>query len=276
MIVDAHQHFWRLARGDYPWPNDTVAPIFRDFTPADLEPLLARNGVDKTVLVQATDTVAETEYLLEIAASAPHVCGVVGWVDLSAEDAVQSIDRLRQNPLLKGLRPMLQGIDDPNWILQDAVQPALAHMAAVGLTFDALIQPRHLPAIAAMAERHFDLRIVVDHAAKPKMGQGQVPDTDWMIGLTQLSELPNLWCKLSGLVTEVGEAWDERDILPFAKHVLGCFGPDRTLFGSDWPVVNLASDYGTWIDFVTRLISGYAADSQAKIMGGNAVSFYRL
>ncbi|WP_299427631.1 amidohydrolase family protein [uncultured Shimia sp.] len=276
MIIDAHQHFWKLKRGDYPWPNETVADIFRDFEPADLAPLLAAAGVDRTVLVQATDTVAETEFLLQIASEVDWVAGVVGWVDLAVPDAPKVIDRLQQNSTLKGLRPMLQNIEETGWILSDTVAPALSHMADLGLCFDALIQPRHLEPISQIARLHPSLPIVIDHIAKPKMGGARTPDTEWMQGMRRLAELPNVHCKLSGLVTEIGPAWTMSDLAPFAAHVLQFFGPDKTLFGSDWPVVNLASTYTDWRGTVDTLLSKVSAVDRAKIMGGNAQAFYGL
>lgn len=152
-----------------------MTPIFRDFGPADLAPLLAAAGITQTVLVQATPTVAETEYLLRLAARVPFVAGVVGWVDLTAPDVVETIDRLRANPALKALRPMLQSINETDWILQPAAEAALRHMAAAGLRFGALIQPRQLGAIARLARRHPELAIVINHAAKPRMGGGGCP-----------------------------------------------------------------------------------------------------
>ena len=276
MIVDAHQHFWTLSRGDYPWPNASVAPIYKDFGPTDLAPLLQTAGVNKTVIVQATDTVAETDFILEIAGKTDWVAGVVGWVDLSAEDAIETIDKLGCNPALKGLRPMLQNVEDTNWILQDKVQPALVHMGEVGLCFDALIQPRHLAAIHKVAMRHPDLKIVVDHVAKPAMGDGQRPDPAWLSGMTKLAEMPNVHCKLSGMVTEIGPDWQFADLAPFAEHVLARFGPEKTIFGSDWPVVTLASSYKIWRQTVDRLLSDYTETERAQIMGGNAMSFYNL
>ncbi len=276
MIIDAHQHFWKLTRGDYPWPNETVADIFRDFEPADLAPLLAAAGVDRTVLVQATDTVAETEFLLQIANDVAWVAGVVGWVDLGAPDALQVIDRLHQQPALKGLRPMLQNIEDTNWILRETVAPALSHMADLGLCFDALIQPRHLDVIAQVARLHPDLPIVIDHIAKPKMGGAQTPDAEWLKGMRRLADLPNVHCKLSGLITEIGPTWTMTDLKLFAAHVLKVFGPDKTLFGSDWPVVTLAGTYTGWRDTVDTLLATFSAADRAKIMGGNAQSFYGL
>ncbi|MFY0617711.1 amidohydrolase family protein [Shimia sp.] len=276
MIIDAHQHFWTLARGDYPWPNEDVAAIFKDFGPYDLLPLLKENGVTQTVLVQATDTVAETQYLLEVGNKCDVVAGVVGWVDLSAPNAVDVIDDLRIDPMLKGLRPMLQNIDSTDWILGEDVAVALSHMEQVGLRFDALIQPRHLGVVEALAQKFPDLQIVIDHVAKPAMGQGQMPDAKWVSEMNSLANFENVFCKLSGMITEIGPEWVFEDIAPFARHILHCFGPAKTLYGSDWPVVNLAGDYGRWIKVVELLLEPFEAFERDQIMGINAQKFYGL
>lgn len=276
MKVDAHQHFWSLARGDYPWPNESVAPIFRDFGPDDLKPLLSDTGIERTILVQATDTVAETGFLLDLAARHDFIAGVVGWVDLTAQDAIATIDRLRADPWLKGLRPMLQNIDRTDWILQDAAQPALAHMQEAGLRFDALIQPRHLPVIDALAAQYPALPIVIDHVAKPGMGDGRAPDPAWKDGMTRLAARPSVRCKLSGMVTEVGQGWQYDDLSPFAAHVLAAFGAHRVMFGSDWPAVNLASDYRTWVETVKRVIAKLSPTEQFALQGGTAADFYGI
>lgn len=275
-MIDAHHHFWRLSRGDHRWPNESVAPIFRDFGPDDLLPLLERTGVRRTVLVQATDSVAETEFLLAVARRCEPVAGVVGWVDLSAPDAVDTIDRLRADPLLKGLRPMLQDIADTDWILRAEVRPALAHMARVGLRLDALIQPRHLAAILAVAGAHPTLPIVIDHLAKPRMGDGRAPDAEWVRGMEALAARPNVWCKLSGMVTEIGPHWRQSDLEPFASAVLSAFGADRTMWGSDWPVVNLAADYGRWVESARSLAAGLGHRERDRLFEGSAREFYGL
>jgi L-fuconolactonase len=275
-VIDAHQHFWRLDRGDYDWPNASVSAIFRDFGPADLAPLLAAAGVRQTVLVQATPTVTETEYLLGLARDTSFVAGVVGWVDLTAADAVAVIDRLRADPALKGLRPMLQSIAETDWILQSAADLALRHMAATGLRFDALIQPRHLSTLATLARRHPDLPIVIDHMAKPRMGGGQAPDANWRTGIAALAALPNVWCKLSGMITEIGPSWASSDLAAHAAHVLDCFGPGRVMWGSDWPVVNLAGDYGGWLTQAHALAVGLSPAETAQLFDGTARAFYGL
>lgn len=275
-MIDAHQHFWRLGRGDYDWPNQTVAPIFRDFEPDELAPLLTNCGITRTVLVQATPTVAETDCLLEIASRTPFVAAVVGWVDLTAPDAVDQIDRLATNPALKGLRPMLQSIQHTDWILHPAANCALRHMARLGLRFDALIQPRHLETIATLARRHPDLSIVIDHIAKPRMGAGIAPDAGWTRGMTTLAALPNVWCKLSGMVTEIGTDWTPADLSDHARQAFDGFGPARVMWGSDWPVVNLASNYVDWYAQARKLVADLSAPEQAQVFGGSAQTFYGL
>ena len=275
-MIDAHQHFWALGRGDYAWPNADVQPIFRDFMPEDLLPHLEAAGVAQTILVQANDKVAETEFLLSLAAKYQWIAGVVGWVDLGSAQALGEIDRLAQDPKLKGLRPMLQSIEQTDWIMADAQQPALAHMAQKGLRFDALIQPRHLPQIAALAWRHPQLAIVIDHAAKPKMGAGQGPDAEWRAGMAQLAQRPNICCKLSGLVTEIGPHWQIEDLQPFTRHLLDSFGPSRLIWGSDWPVLNLASDYASWKSCTDALLQDLNPQERAMIFGENARRFYGI
>lgn len=275
-MIDAHQHFWRLGRGDYDWPTVSEPPIFRDFGPEDLAPLLAAAGVRQTVLVQATPTVAETKYLLKLAARTAFVAGVVGWVDLTAPDAIATIDELRVDPALRGLRPMLQSFVGTDWILQPAAEAALRHMAKVGLRFDALIQPRQLGAIATLARRHQDLAIVIDHVAKPRMGAGIRPDPLWQTGIAALAALPNVACKLSGMITEIGPDWKPADLTAHAAQVIGAFGPERMMWGSDWPVVNLAGDYAAWLDQACVLTNGLSPAEKAQVFDGTARAFYGL
>lgn len=275
-MIDAHQHFWQLDRGDYAWPNATVAPIWRDFAPDDLRPLLAAAAVGQTVLVQATDSVAETRFLLDIARRTDFVAGVVGWVDLAAPDAPAVIDDLRRDAALKGLRPMLQSIAETSWILRPEVQPALRHMARTGLRLDALIQPRHLPAIHELADRHPDLPIVIDHVAKPQMGQRRAPDGAWREGMAALAGCANICVKLSGMVTEAGPDWAEADLAPFAAHVLAAFGSARVMWGSDWPVVNLDADYARWMAAAQALVGRLSQADRDQVFGGTARRYYGI
>lgn len=276
MIIDSHQHLWTLSRGDYPWPNESVAPIFKDFKPADLEPHLKRNGVNKTVIVQATDTVAETEFLLSLEESTDFIAGVVGWVDLSADDAIETIDRLSANKALKSLRPMLQNIDNSDWILQTNVLKALSHMSDIGLRFDALIQPRHLAPILQLAKELPQLPIVIDHIAKPKMGDMQQPDALWLDGMAALGQQSNVDCKLSGMMTEAGKGCTQEDLAPFAAHVLQAFGADKVMWGSDWPVLELAGTYDLWMEMATKLTAHLNPHEKSAVFGDNAAKFYDL
>ena len=277
MRVDAHHHVWRLERGDYGWlqPTLRLAPIHRDFALDDLRPLLAAAGIDATVVVQAAPTIAETRYLLDVAhASQGLVRGVVGWVDFAAPDAPMTLSALAANPLLKSIRPMLQDLDDPAWILRADVQPALSALPALGLRFDALVKPRELRPLLSMLERHRDLAVVIDHCAKPDIAAGGWQS--WADDLAAIAAGSAACCKLSGLVTEAGNPWSADALRRYVDHVIECFGTDRVLWGSDWPVVTLAASYTAWSDATDALLAGLAEADRNAIRGGNAQRFYAL
>ena len=275
-MIDAHCHFWNPARGDYGWlmsGPDSLDTLRRVFAPADLAAL---NGSARVVAVQAADSVAETEYLLELAAQNSQIVGVVGWVDLSSDSAAQDIARLAQNPRLRGLRPMLQDITDSRWILTAPKDSTIAAMIAHGLRFDALVQTRHLAPLAEFAARWPDLPIVIDHCAKPVMGGALA--TEWMGGMAALADQPQVMCKLSGLLTELpaGYADPLAALRPVVDLVLKLFGPDRVMWGSDWPVLTLAASYQEWADMAAALLAGVSAADRAAIMGRSAAAFYGL
>lgn len=274
MIIDAHFHSWELARGDYGWLTPQLHPIYRDVGVADWLAQASPCGVQGGVLVQAAPTQAETEHLLRLAQAHPQVLGVVGWVDFLAPDAAQRIGRLAAQPALKGLRPMLQDIDDVGWILQPGVEPALQAMVDHALVFDALIQPRHLPVLLQLVRRWPGLSIVVDHGAKPDIARGQWEP--WASGLVELARCPSVACKLSGLLTEAGPAPDPAAVGPWADWILQTFGPHRVMWGSDWPVLELASDYAAWWQQTQTMLSSLDATSRALVLGGTAQRVYRL
>jgi len=243
-VIDAHFHIWQLARGDYGWLTPALGSIHRDVSVADWRTVSAPCGIHGGILVQAAPTEAETWFLLQQAAQAVDVLGVVGWVDMGADDAPARIAKLAGQPKLKALRPMLQDIPDPDWILQPALTPALQAMLQHDLAFDALIKPMHLPRIATLARRFPDLRIVVDHGAKPDIAQGQWQD--WADGLERLAQSSQVVCKLSGLWNEAAAQAPVRALQPYASHLLALFGASRVMWGSDWPVLERAGAYAQW------------------------------
>jgi L-fuconolactonase len=277
MRVDAHHHLWKLDRGDYGWlqPTRELAKIYRDFTLAELRPVLNEAAIEATVLVQAAPTAAETRYLLEVAqASRGLVRGVVGWVDLGASGAIALLCDLAADSLLKSVRPMLQDLDDPQWILRPEVQAALLALPELGLRFDALIKPRELPALRTMLDMHPDLAVVIDHCAKPDIrSRAWQP---WADEIAAIAAQSAACCKLSGLVTEAGADWSIEALRPYVEHVLDCFGTDRVMWGSDWPVVTLAATYADWDSASRALLCGVSEDERTAILGANAQRFYAL
>jgi len=274
MLVDAHQHFWRLADRNGAWPPPELGAIYRDFLPGDLAPLLERHGVVKTVLVQSMPNEDDTLFMLDLGRRHPFVGGVVGWVDMKAPTAAARIDALAADPRLKGLRPMLQDLDDERWIDDEALAPAIQAMLRHHLSFDALVLPRHLPALLAFAERYPQLPIVIDHGAKPFIAQGVLEP--WASDMARLAVMPQVHCKLSGLVTEAGPDWDAGRLRPYVEHLLANFGPLRLIWGSDWPVLNLAGNYASWIAVSESLLDGLNESDRRAIFGLNARRFYRI
>ncbi|MEP2679379.1 MULTISPECIES: amidohydrolase family protein [Roseobacteraceae] len=272
MIIDAHQHFWQLARGDYAWLTPELKALYRDFMPEDLAPYLSQHGIDGTILVQAAPTVAETEFMLDIADQTPFVLGVVGWVDFEAPSAADDIARLAQNPKLIGLRPMIQDIADDDWMLRDNLTPAFEAMMKANLTFDALVLPRHLSRLRRLLPRHPKLRTVIDHAAKPEIADGVFEG--WASDIACLANETSAYCKLSGLLTEAGDNWTPSDVAPYVEHLLSSFGSQRLVWGSDWPVLTIAGDYGTWIDLANSFIPNEL--EREAIFGSNAIGLYKL
>jgi L-fuconolactonase len=272
MRIDAHHHLWTLARGDYGWLTPAFAPIYRDFDLSDLTPLLSTSQIEGTILVQAAPTEAETLFLLDIAEQAELVRGVVGWTDFDAANAVARIEALAARKLLVGLRPMVQDIADDDWLLRSALTPLLAAMARHGLVFDALVLPRHMTRLIEVVDRHADLQFVLDHCAKPHLATGDIGE--WKQHISLLAQRPNVVCKLSGLVTEARADWQIADLRPAVDHVRACFGPQRLLWGSDWPVVDLAGGYAKWLAAAEALLAGLSSAEQADVFGGNAGHIY--
>ncbi|MBN3752508.1 amidohydrolase family protein [Paraburkholderia sp. Tr-20389] len=276
MQIDAHQHYWNPERGDYGWLTPDLAALYRTFGPADLAPLRERAGVARTVVVQAAPTVEETRYLLELASNETSIAGVVGWVPMLDPDAPALIAELAHRPKFKGVRPMLQDLPDDHWIANPALKPAVDALIANDLAFDALIFTRHVEALETFIERFPQLRIVIDHGAKPPIRDGSAGWHAWAEGITRLARLPHVHCKLSGLATEAAQGWTEATLRPYVDHLLAAFGPKRLMWGSDWPVLNLNGDYLLWHSIATLLLSSLADAERDAIFGGNAAAFYRL
>jgi L-fuconolactonase len=275
--IDAHHHFWRLADRVGQWPPPALASIHRNFEPADLLPALEHCGVSGTVLVQTLPSMAETDALLEIASSHAFVFGVVGWVDMTRADAAHHIARLAAHPKLKGLRPMLQDLTDDGWSNDPAFDAAGRAMVEHGLAFDALVLAHQLPPLLAFARRHPQLPIVIDHGAKPPIARGVIQP--WGRDMKALAELPNVHCKLSGLLTEAGERTDSAALAPYVERMVADFGWQRLMWGSDWPVLRLAADYEAWFAMARSLClaqPGADAAAMAAVFGANARRFYRL
>lgn len=271
MRIDAHQHFWLMRDREGRWPPPELADIHRDFIPEDLEPTLKACGVDGTVLVQSLPTVDDTDFMLDLADRHAFILGVVGWVDLKAHNAVRHITRLAGRPKLRSLRPMLQDIADIDWIDDPRLDPAIAAMKEADLRFDALVMPQHLRALTAFAERHPDLLIVIDHGAKPRIATGEIHV--WREDMARLAIFPHVHCKLSGLLTEAGERRNAAAIRPYADALVELFGPDRLIWGSDWPVLRLAGDYKGWLAMCQDFVP---ADHHDAVFGANAHRFYKL
>ena len=270
MRIDAHQHFWLLKDREGGWPPPALEAIYRDFLPSDLQPLLEVAGISGTVLVQTMETSADTDFMLGLAEHNDFILGVVGWVDMKAGDAGEEIARHAAHSKFKGVRPMLQDISDVSWIDDPALDAAVHALIDNDLVFDALVLPQHLPPLLSFAHRHPDLMIVIDHGAKPLIATGHY--SGWRADMAALAALPNLHCKLSGLLTERGEQRPEA-IRPYAETILELFGSERVIWGSDWPVLRLAGDYQQWLDFCYDIVPTEAHDA---VFGENAQRFYRL
>ncbi len=274
MLIDAHQHFWRIGENDCAWPTPDLAAIHRNFGPDDLKAAGAAVGLAGSVLVQSQPSDRDTEWLLDLAAVEPRVLAVVGWTDLTAPDAPLRIAALARRPKLRGLRPMLQDLADDDWILGPTLEPAITAMVEHGLTFDALVRPRHLPHLLAFARRWPALPIVIDHGGKPNIATGDLDP--WRQDIAALAVQPNVACKLSGLLTEAAPNQSPLALAPFVAHLVETFGPKRLMWGSDWPVLDLAGDYATWRLLAEDLSGLSDPNDLAALFGETARRFYRL
>jgi L-fuconolactonase len=283
--VDAHQHFWELGRFPYPWmppppveserASRAANKLRRNFLPKDLAPILERNRFEGCISVQASKDLGETRWLLELAAANDFILGVVGWVDLTDPRLGATLDELQRHPKFKGVRHPVEDEPDDRWLLREDVLAGLRELARRAIPYDLLIRPKHLPLVPWIAKLVPDLRMVIDHIAKPPISSQRLDG--WMGEMAAAAVLPQVWCKLSGMITEANpQGWTSAHLKPYVKHAYGCFGPERLMFGSDWPVCLQA---GTWKEVLaafTQSLGPLEQPVRERLLGGTAQEFYRL
>lgn len=275
MIIDAHQHFWNYDPVKDAWITDDMKVIQDDFLPHHLLPVLTQNNVDGCVAVQADQSEKETAFLLELASKHDFIKGVVGWIDLCAADIQERLSYYNQFSKLKGFRHIVQAEPDPAFLLREDFCRGIRALAKYYFTYDILIYPLQLSAVAAFVQQFPQQRFVIDHMAKPDVKSGNIKE--WEKHMRSIAKEPHVCCKLSGLVTEADwQNWEPSHFAPFLDVALDAFGADRLMFGSDWPVCQLAGSYTAVKQLITDYISRLSTAEQAKIMGGNAVRFYNL
>ena len=275
MIIDSHQHFWQVGRFDYPWMSSSLGVLYRDYLPNQLEPILAQNGVSKTVLVQASNSIEESRWLLSLTNEHPFIAGVVGWVDLGSDDIDRQLDELVSHPKFKGVRHLVESEPADDWLVQPQVLRGLKRLSTYGVSYDLLVHTRHLKYIQKVVDACPDLKLVIDHMAKPPIANGEIET--WRQELRQVAANEQLYCKLSGLVTEANwTSWTKSDLRPYVDCALELFGSSRLLFGSDHPVCLLAASYELVVASFRELLNELSGDEQQRIFGSNAAEFYRL
>ncbi|GAA4104030.1 amidohydrolase family protein [Zhongshania borealis] len=272
--IDAHQHFWQLTRGDYDWLTADLGVLYRDFLPDQLRPILSKAEISKTVLVQAAATLEESEFMLGLASNTDFIAGVVAWIDMEKPTAVSVLDRLGEHAAFRGVRPMIQDIADPQWMLKPELAPVFKALIERNLTFDALVKVEHLDALSTLLQRYPELKLVIDHGAKPAIATGS--NDAWFTAIERLALETGACCKLSGLMTEAGDTPTYQTLLPYMTHLLNCFGAERLMWGSDWPVVNLAGSYGEWLTHSEVFVASLSDAEQSAIWGDTAAGFYSL
>jgi L-fuconolactonase len=290
MVIDSHQHFWKLGGSNDPvdgwWPAEAfdyrwldapeLAPIRKDRLPNDLAPLMRASGVDRSIIVQTQHKLAENYWALDdLALDNDSIAGVVGWVDLASPECERQVELFRTYRKFVGLRHVAQDEPDDDWLVRPDVMRGLRILEKHGLPFDVLIYVKHLRHVPTLARAFPDLRMVIDHLAKPRIKTHSVDD--WLPGFRDASELPNVFCKLSGMVTEADwSCWTVDDLRPYVQSALEFFGPDRLMYGSDWPVCELAATYAQVKDALDDALGPISESERAAIFGGTATGFYKL
>lgn len=275
MIIDAHHHYWKYDPVTYDWIDDSMKVIRQDFLPGQLSTILPEAGVDGVITVQARQMIEETDWLLEMATHTPFMKGVVGWLPLVEDNLECHLIKYSEEPLLKGLRHVIQGEDDPEFILRPDFNRGIALLKKYGLVYDILIVEKQLPNTIRFVDKHPNQLFVLDHIAKPLIGKQEL--SPWKENIRELAKRENICCKLSGMVTEADfQHWTPEQLQPYFEVVMEAFGPIRLLYGSDWPVCLVATDYKSWAELVRKNIAAFSPEEQAGIMGGNAQRIYGL
>lgn len=273
MRIDAHQHFWKYSAAEYEWIGDEMAELQRDFLPRDLKPLLASEGFEGSIAVQARQSLEETRWLLELAEQNDFIRGVVGWVDLCSTELPVQLERFAKHSKLAGVRHVVQGEPDDEFMLRPEFRKGIARLAGYGLTYDLLLYPRHLPVGVKLVREFPKQPFVLDHIAKPDIAHGVLEP--WATGIRDLAKFGNVWCKVSGMVTEARwKEWRAEDFRPYLDVVFKAFGPERAMIGSDWPVCTVSGPYAKTIGIIKEYIGQFSAEDQEAIFGGNCAKFY--
>lgn len=273
-VIDAHQHFWHYDPATHAWINEEMLVIRKDFLPGNLQPVLRENNIDGCVAVQADQSEQETGFLIGLANEHEYIRGIVGWVDLRAENVKERLEHYKQYPLVKGFRHILQG-EDPAFMLTAEFRRGIAALKDFGYTYDMLIYPKHLAASLELVQQFPEQKFVIDHIAKPDIKNGSL--NNWEKGMRALAGMPNVYCKISGMVTEANwQTWTKEDLFPYLSVVTDAFGTNRLLYGSDWPVCLVAAAYHEMMAPVKDFFRNFSAHEQDAVFGKNAIEFYHL
>lgn len=274
MRIDSHQHFWKLSRGDYHWLTPDFTSLYQDFMPEDILADLKKHAIDKTILVQAADSIEETYYMFELMQEHDFIAGVVGWLDFEAEDFKEQLHQMMRVKGFVGVRPMLQDIEDDNWILREKVVTHIKELHELQIPLDILIYPKHLRVINKLLEMIPDLKCVVDHLAKPRIKDKQFDK--WSEEIAALANYPNVYCKISGVITEADhQSWTAEECRKYIEHCVNIFGESRVMFGSDWPVCLQAGSYSDVYETANTVIEEMLSENGLKkFYGTNAKNFY--
>ncbi|MCF8716229.1 amidohydrolase family protein [Joostella atrarenae] len=275
MIIDSHQHFWNYEIEKHSWINDEMKVIRRDFLPKDLKPIYNQHSITGCVAVQADQTLEENDFLLKLAADNNFIKGVVGWLDLQNNNIEKSIEQYASNSLFKGVRHIVQGEEDPNFVLRKSFSNGVSLLEKYQLSYDILVFPHQLGATLEFIERFPNQKFVIDHIAKPYIKDGFY--SGWATLINAISKHENVYCKLSGMITEADyKQWNYEQIVPYMELILASFGPKRIMFGSDWPVCLVAGNYNEVKKLVSQFVTRLSNSEQAAFWGENAIEFYNL